>query len=139
MNLSNVLEFPHVTSHQDRICARSSPLSIFSVGRDLELLCRREQAIRQHSQLSIRSMSPEEAENWARSEKARLWIFCGSIEIARVVYLACSVRRYSRHSRLVLDSPRPSGFEGSLFDCIVRSGSGTEVLLEAVSRFALAD
>lgn len=138
MHLSNVLEFPRASSHQDTVCARSSPLSIVSVGRNADLLRRREQTIRDHSDLSVRSMTPEEAESWARSDKARLWIFCGSIEIPRLVYLACSVRRYSRHSRLVLDSARRPGFEDTLFDCVVRSGDGSDALLEAVSRFAVA-
>lgn len=138
MESGYVLEFPRLDSRQDKICRRSSPLPILSVGRDAELLLRRERAIRDRSDLSIRSMSPEEAESWSRSEKARLWIFCGSIEISRLVYLACSVRRYSRHSRLVLDSARLPGFERSLFDCIVRSDRETDALLEAVSRFALA-
>ncbi len=137
MDLANVLEFPR-TGPQDKVCARSSPLGIFSIGRDAELLRQREQTIREHSDLSVRSMNPEEAESWTRSEKPRLWIFCGSIEISRLVYLACSVRRYSRHSRLVLDSARAPGFEGSLFDCIVRSDQESGALLEVVSRFALA-
>jgi hypothetical protein len=138
MDVSNVLELPRVDSRRDKICARSSPLRILSVGRDAELLLHRERAIREHSDLSVRSLSPEEAEKFARSEEPRLWIFCGSIEISRLVYLACSVRRYSRHSRLVLDSARPAGFESTLFDCILRSGQETDALLEAVSRLVLA-
>lgn len=137
MQLSNVLEFPGAGNHQDQVCARSSPLLILSVGRDAGLLHRREQVIREHSDLQIRSISPDEAEGWARCDKPRLWIFCGSVELSRLVYLACSVRRYSRQSRLVLDSTRTLGFESSLFDCIVRTGKGSEALLEAVSRFAL--
>jgi hypothetical protein len=138
MDLSNLLDFPRIGSRFDQACGRSSPLSVISVGRDRELLRSRERIIREHSELSIRSMSPEEAEGWVRCDKPRLWIFCGSIEISRLVYLACSVRRYSRHSRLVLDSLRPAGFESSLFDGIVRSGREAEALLEAVSRFAVA-
>jgi hypothetical protein len=138
MELTNVLEFSRAGSGQDQVCARSAPLGIFSVGRDAELLLQRERIIRERSDLCIRSISPEEAETWARSAKPRLWIFCGTIEISRLVYLACSVRRYSRHSRLVLDSPRTTGFEATLFDCIVRPGQDRGALLEAVSRFALA-
>lgn len=138
MESGYVLEFPRAGSRQDTICARTSPLPILSVGRDAELLLSRERIIRHHSDLSIRSISPEEAESWARSEKARLWIFCGSIEVSRLVYLACSVRRYSRQSRLVLDCLRTPGFERSLFDCIVRSGREEDALLEAVSRLVLA-
>jgi hypothetical protein len=137
MELTSLLEFPNIGSRQDKVCARLSPLSVLSVGRDPELLLRRERILREHSDLSIRSMNPEEAEKWARSASPRLWIFCGSIEISRLVYLACSVRRYSRHSRLVLESARPPGFEASLFDGIIRSGEGAEALLEAVSRFAV--
>lgn len=138
MEITKVLEISRAGSGQDQVCARSAPLGIFSVGRDAELLLQRERAIRERSDLCIRSISPEEAESWAHSAKPRLWIFCGSIEISQLVYLVCCVRRYSRHSRLVLDSPRTTGFEATLFDCVVPREKGTSALLEAVSRLALA-
>ena len=138
MQTANSLVFRCITAARDQARVRAFPLSILSVGRDRELLRQREEAIRSRSDLPVRSMTPEEAESLTRSPKGYVWIFCASIELSRMVYLACSVRRYSRESRLVLDGARKVGFERSLFHRIVRAEDPEETLLDAVSCLAVA-
>lgn len=115
------------------------PLSIVSVGRDWELLQQRERAIGSRSDLQIRSLTPEEAEGPARSGEAHLWIFCNTVELPKLAYLASSVRRYSPASRLLLlKSGRKHGFEDSLFHGIFRVDDDPEDFLRTVSRLAVA-
>ena len=105
-----VLEFPRdpvLVSRKDRIVRRAEPLSVISVGRDQTLLRIREDLIVRRSDLRVRSVDPEQAEDLARSSEARLWIFCFTIELPRLVYLACSVRQCSAHSKFLrLRGPR---------------------------------
>jgi hypothetical protein len=123
---------------QDARCARSSPLPILSVGRDAEILRRRERVLVSRSTLSIRSVNPKEAEATARSSAPHLWIFCSTIELPQLVYLACSVRRYCPASRLLLlQGSRPPGFEVSLFHQVLAPGEDTDVFLDTISRLAL--
>jgi hypothetical protein len=127
------------TPARDRVCVRTFPLEIYSVGRDREILRRRERTIAGRSELRVRSLSPEEAEKSVRDPEARLWIFCHTIELGRLVHLACCVRRYSPASRLVLmRSRREPGFERSLFHRIVPALDGPELLIDAVSHLAVA-
>lgn len=117
----------------------SAPLSVLSVGRDPEILRRRERVIASQSDLSVRSLTPEEAERWARSPEARLWIFCSTIELPRLVHLACCVRRYSPASRLLLmEGARAPGFELSLFHRAIPPLEGPDFLVNAVSHLAVA-
>lgn len=138
MTSRDLCEYPRPFAVTDSVCARSSPLSILSVGRDPEILARRERVITSDSALTVRSMNPEQAESWARAPEAYLWIFCRTVELPRLVYLASSVRRYSPASRLiVVQGSRVPGFEASLFHHIVAPGEETEVFLDAVTRLAL--
>lgn len=118
---------------------RHFPLTIFSVGRDQELLRQRERIIAARSDLRVRSMTPEEAEAPARGTTPHLWIFCDSIEIAKLVYLACSIRRYSPNSRLLrLKGALQSSFEDSLFHWILPASEGIDPFLQAVNTLAVA-
>lgn len=124
---------------RDVLQLREFPLSIFSVGRDPELLRQREHLINSRSDLRICSLTPEEAEAPARSGEAHLWIFCSSIELPKLAYLASSVRRYSAGSRLLLfKGVRRPGFEDSLFHWILGADDDFEDFLAAVSSLALA-
>jgi hypothetical protein len=108
------------------------------VGRDKALLQSREEIILSRSDLRIRTLTPEDAETPARAADPRVWIFCSSIELPKVVYLACSVRRYSPASRLLLikKADRPA-FEDSLFHRATSAGEGIESFLDAISCLAL--
>jgi hypothetical protein len=108
------------------------------VGRDKALLQSREEIILSRSDLRIRTLTPEDAEAPARAADPRVWIFCSSIELPKVVYLACSVRRYSPASRLLLikKADRPA-FEDSLFHRATSAGEGIESFLDAISCLAL--
>lgn len=133
--------FPgHVVAipHTDRILSRSIPRPILLVGRDKALLQSRQEIILSRSDLRIRALTPEDAEAAARAADERVWIFCSSIELPKVVYLACSVRRYSPASRLLLIKrvDRPA-FEDSLFHRVIPAAEGIESFLDALSSLAL--
>lgn len=138
MQPGNTFHFSDSSASRDTICLRTSPRAVVCVGRDRDALKSHEQEIRSRSDLMVRCLTPEEAESAARSAQPRLWIFCGGIELSKLVYLACSVRRFSRDSRLVLECRRAPGFEASLFDEIIQPPEATDALLEAVSYLALA-
>lgn len=124
---------------RDRVHVRSDPLEVYLVGRDREILRRREGLIRNCSQLQVRSLSSEQAEKFVRDQEARLWIFCHTVDLGRLVHLACCVRRHSPASRLVLlEGRREAGFEASLFHQIVPALRGSDSLIDAVSHLAVA-
>jgi hypothetical protein len=124
---------------RDRAHVRACPREIYSVGSDREILRRRERMLAGRSQLSVRSMLPDEAEKQVRDAEPRLWIFCHTIDLARLVHLAGCVRRHSPESRLVLTRGRRApGFEQSLFHQIVPALEGPESLIDAVSHLAVA-
>lgn len=123
----------------DNFLARNSPLPVILIGRDRNLLRFREKAISERSDLNVQIVDPDVAEPMARSAIARIWIFCSSLEISRVVYLACSVRRYSPDSRLILiKNSLKDGFEDFLFHWIGCAADGIEPLLNGVSTLAVA-
>lgn len=130
----NVVAFPH----RDKILSRSIPRPILLVDRDKALLQSREEIILSRSDLRIRTLAPEDAEEAAHSAEERVWVFCSSIELPKVVYLACSVRRYSPASRLLLIKKvdRPA-FEDSLFHRAVPASEGIESFLDAITGLAL--
>lgn len=135
MQNNKVLEF----QRRDRRQMQVAPLTILSVGRDPEVLRRRENVLSSQSDLSVRSLTPEDAEKWARSPEAHLWIFCSTIELPRLVHLASTVRRYSPTSRLLLmEGARRPGFEVHLFHRAIPPLEGPEFLLNTVSHLAIA-
>jgi hypothetical protein len=139
MDDENLVVMQSPAAARDRVQVRPSPLEIYSVGRDKDILRRRERMIAGRSQLSVRSLLPWEAEKFVRDPEARLWIFCSSIELGSLVHLACCVRRHSPGSRLVLmRGRRNAGFEASLFHEVVAALEGPDSLFEAVSRLAVA-
>ncbi|HEX4066742.1 MAG TPA: hypothetical protein VHZ09_12025 [Acidobacteriaceae bacterium] len=89
--------------------------------------------------MRIRSLTPEEAETPARCSDAHLWVFCNTIELPKLAYLASSVRRYSAGSRLLLfKGGRRPGFEDSLFHWILGADDDFEDFFAAVSNLAVA-
>lgn len=135
-----VLEFPKLHGSRDRSHNFPAvPLAVISVGRDPEVLRRRQNILAGQSYLSVRSVTPEDAEKWARSSEPHLWIFCSTIELPRLVQLACTVRRFSPASRLLLmTGTRPPGFERSLFHMAVPPLEGPDRLLNTVRQLAVA-
>jgi hypothetical protein len=139
MEDKNLIAVQNPAAARDRVQVRPHPLEVFLIGRNPELLRRRERAIAGRSQLSVRSLTPEEAEKQVRDAEARLWIFCQSVDLGSLIHLACCVRRHSPQSRLVLmRGRREPGFEGSLFHRIVPALEGPDLLIDAVSHLAVA-
>lgn len=102
-------------SARQSVVPKRSPWLVLSVGRDRSLLATRQAALEKHG-IGVQSMAPEQAEFPAHDGKPRLWVLCGSIEEETLVYLACTVRRYSASSRLFLvEWLRPAGAERCLF------------------------
>jgi hypothetical protein len=135
--MSKMLDF-NPAAHRGRYSSVSSlaTLPVISVGNDPTLLGLREQIIR-GANVAIRSMPPEEAEAEARLKDARLWIFCSTIALPQLVYLACSVHRYSPSSRLVLlEGVRPAGFEAALFHRIIHPEESIDEMLRAVTELS---
>ena len=111
---------------------------VISVGRDRPLLRTRAAALTAAG-ITVRSLEPEQAEFPAHDGKPRIWIFCGSIEEASLVYLACTVRRYSAASRLLLvEWVQPSGSEKCLFHRVLDPEADTGALAEAIRQCSRA-
>ncbi|MGA8528776.1 MAG: hypothetical protein WB622_03615 [Acidobacteriaceae bacterium] len=105
---------------------------MISVGRDHLLLIRRQEAMERRG-IGVHSVSPEQAEFSAHDGKLRLWVLCGSIEEATLVFLACTIRRYSPVSRLLLvEWSRPAGPEKCLFHRVLDRNAGEDLLAEAI-------
>jgi hypothetical protein len=139
MGSGKLIRFDTSAAKRDQCRVRSTPLSIISVGRDAEILRLRQEIIGRHSDLQIRSMTPEEAETWVRWAQPHLWVFCHTVELPRLVHLACRIRRFSPRSRLLLlVGSHDPGFEVTLFHQIVRSVDGVESLLDRLSQMAIA-
>lgn len=131
------IRIPRVRS--DSVHVRSTPLRILSVGRDPAILQLREQVICSRSDLSVRSLTPEEADTWTQRPNPHLWIFCHTLETRTLVYLACRVLRFSPESRLLLlHGGQRIGFEASLFHKVIRPVSGEEVFLDTLAAMATA-
>lgn len=140
MQNHKVLEFQRPSAARNHgVKLHRAPLSIISVGRDPEVLRRRECILASQSDLCVRSVMPEEAEKLARSSEPHLWIFCSTIELPRLVHLACTIRRNSPSSRLLLmEGSRRPGFEVSLFHKAIPPLEGPDYLLNTVSHLAIA-
>lgn len=139
MASDNILEFDRHFRPEDKVVTRLAPLSIISVGRDSEVLRLREKVIRSRSDLAVRSLNPEEAERPARAIEPHLWIFCRSIELPTLVWLAGDVRRYSAGSKLLLlVGSRRVGFEAKLFHHLIDPLEGVEQFLNLISYYSVA-
>jgi hypothetical protein len=139
MRSDKVLGFHSVRTRKDHAPVRQAPRSIVLVGRDQELLRLRQQAIRSQSSLEVHSLAPEEADSWSARTQPHLWVFCHTVELPRLVYLACRVLRFSPESRLILIEGRQRiGFESSLFHRILRPSDGPGGFLDAVSDLSAA-
>jgi hypothetical protein len=83
--------------------------------------------------IGVQSLSPEQAEFPAHDGKPRVWVLCGSIEEASLVFLACTIRRYSPVSRLFLvEWTLPSGAEKCLFHRVLDREVDEGALAEAI-------
>jgi hypothetical protein len=119
--------------------SHSGRLAIVSVGRDPEILRQRQDFIRSQANLAIHSITPEEADAQSHRNEPHLWVFCHTIELPRLVYLACRVLRFSPDSRLILlEGQHRVGFESSLFHSVIRPRDGAEVFLKAVAQLSAA-
>jgi len=128
--LSSELRAP-MSARQSVVPSRS-PWPVLSVGRDRSLLMLRQAALERRG-IGVHSIAPEQAEFPAHDGKPRLWVLCGSIEEETLVFLACTVRRYSAASRLFLvEWVRPSGAEKCLFHRVLERGAGEEALAAAI-------
>ncbi len=107
-------------------------LPVFSVGRDVELLSARENALA-NTGIAVHSLIPEQAEPAARESCPRLWVFCASVEIPTLVFLACRIRRHSPGSRLVLlERDSPAGVEASLFHRVIDRQGDMDALTSVI-------
>lgn len=116
------------------------PLRIISVGNEKELLRLREQVIIKGTGLKVQSVSTDEADGPAHSPDSQVWVFCSSVQLGPLIYLASAVRRYSPGSRLVLlEGVRPPlGSEAALFDRILDPFRSVESLVETLRELATA-
>lgn len=138
MSFTKVLPFKTDSARNPGLEGLSKNAAVISVGRSAEILRLRQQALLCHG-WTVRSVTPEQAETEARSPEQRLWIFCNTVEIVQLVYLACSVRRYSPGSRLILiERSTQPGFELSLFHRALKMTEGDDVLVTAVSELSSA-
>jgi hypothetical protein len=104
------------------------------VGRDPALLAQRELSL-MAAGMEVCSVTPEEAEPEARSALARPWLICHTVEITQVVYLACSVRRNSPASKLILlEGERAVGFESVLFHHVLKVPEQRDVLVNTIRK-----
>jgi hypothetical protein len=139
MRSDNLVSFRSVRTGTDRAPVRSAPRSIISIGRDPDLLRLRQEVIGSRSGLLIRSMSPDEADPWSARPEPHLWVFCHTVELQRLVYLACRVLRFSPESRMILlEGSQRIGYESSLFHLVVRPSDGVEGFLDAVTNLSVA-
>jgi hypothetical protein len=121
-------------SARQSVVPSRSPWPIISVGRDRNLLMSRQAAMEQRG-IRLHSMAPEQAEFPAHDGKPRLWVVCGSVEEASLVYLACTVRRYSPASRMFLvEWLRPAGPERCLFHRVLGRETDEDTLAAAIRK-----
>lgn len=114
---------------------QSLPLPVISVGRDRSLLVFRQHAL-DDAGIPARTMLPEEAERLVHDQHPRVWLFCASIEISTLIYLACAIRRNSPGSRLLLvERCDVAGIERSLFHQVICKDTRVEQLTATVRRY----
>jgi hypothetical protein len=135
------LNFDSLAAEKDERHGSLGAPSIVSVGSDPEILRLRHEMIARHSDVQIRSITPEEAETWTQRSEPHLWVFCHSVELTRLLFLACSIRRFSPGSRLLLLSgARSPSSEMGLFHQVIRPIDGVEMeaFLDHLSEMSLA-
>lgn len=120
------------SSAPDAVSCSPMQWPVVSVGRDKPLLQSRQRVL-SGAGIAVQSMTPEEAELLAGDSHPRIWVFCASIEVATLIFLACAVRRHSPESRLLLlEHKGTPGIEGCLFHQAVPIGASPEALIRAV-------
>ncbi|HEX3661493.1 MAG TPA: hypothetical protein VHU89_08670 [Acidobacteriaceae bacterium] len=119
-------------SARQSVIPSRSPWPVILVGRD-RLLLKSRQTVMERRGIAVQPMSPEQAEFPAHDGKPRLWAMCGSVEEGALVFLACTIRRYSAGSRLFLvEWKRAAGAERCLFHRVLDRETTEETLAEAV-------
>ena len=119
-------------SARQSVIPSRTPWPVISVGRDRPLLTIRQAAMEKRG-IRVHSLLPEQAEFPAHDGKMRLWVLCGSIDEAELVFLACTIRRYSPASRLFLvEWVRPSGAEKCLFHRVLNRDADEETLAATI-------
>jgi len=132
-----LLDWKTSSSDSDRALDAWRLLPVVSVGNDRKLLELRERVI-QLTGLRVQSLTPEEAGELAHSRESYIWVFCNTVELDPLTYLASTVRRYSPESRLVLiEGPRHVGSEAALFHRIIEPGRGVDLLLATLRVLAI--
>lgn len=107
-------------------------LPVLLVGRDKALVATRMQAMRAAG-IAAHAVTPEQAQELALDGHARAWALCASTERSSLLYIACSVRRHSPLSRLLLlEGKSPAGLEVSLFDQVLRGDANAGELAAVV-------
>ena len=119
-------------SARQSVIPSRTPWPVISVGRDRALLMARQTALEERG-IGVHSVCPEQAEFPAHDGKPRIWVMCGSIEEATLVFLACTIRRYSAGSPLFLvEWTRPAGAERCLFHRVLGHDVGDDALAAAI-------
>jgi len=125
-------------SEISRSIDESDLLPIVSVGNDRRLLELREKLI-SRTGLPVRSLTPEEAEDVAHSPDSHLWVFCRTVEMGSLIYLASAVRRHSPNSKLLLlEGPWPVGSAAILFQRILDPTRSIDLLLTTIIEMAIS-
>jgi hypothetical protein len=138
MRSDNVLNFRATKGERKLSSLRLVPRPVISVGSDPELLRLRHQVITSQSGLTVRSITPEQADPWTTQPEPHLWVFCHTVKVTQLVNLACRVLRFSPESRLVLlEGSERTGFEASLFHVVIRPSDGVEDFLEALATLSI--
>ena len=139
MRSGKVIDIRSFVEKRDQTRVRSTPLAILSVGRNPAILELRQKVIGSRSDLHILSLTPEQAEALAQSSEPHVWVFCHTVELHKVVSLACRIRRFSPQSKLILlEKSHQAGFEASLFHRIIHPIDGVVPFLEALTHLATA-
>jgi hypothetical protein len=139
MDEMNTRDEPGVPGGQNRTPLLHLPLTILFVGRDGNLLKMRREALSRRLRLRAWSGTPEQARSWSQSSDPHLWVFCSTVEVQELIFLAGRIRRFSPRSRLVLmEDAHASGPEAVLFNRVVRSQDGIDGLCEILVWMATA-
>jgi hypothetical protein len=139
MGLGRVLPFS-AASHTRRFGSFSSdlsrPISLLSIGRDIDVLRERESDL-DKAGYRVRSIKAESFISQRIIEQNMIAVFCHTLSSEECLFLATHFRRYAPASRLILlthgDRNR---LESVLFHAIVRTEDGPTALCQQINRLA---
>jgi hypothetical protein len=114
------------------------PISLLSVGKDIEILAEREWGLRKAG-YGVHSLTVETLLLRRLAVIDTVALFCHTLDTEECLFLAAHMRRYSPKSRLILltkgDRYR---LESVLFHATVRSEDGLEALCQEIDKLASA-